>query len=106
MPTLQCPIEQPLCGAAATQIWTVRSVTRDRFKLNYPLLYCGSVDDSNVDKQLKSQLENFFAYPTTLFIDKKGKVRAVHAGFHGPGTGDQFPFQVQKLHELAAQVAR
>jgi hypothetical protein len=79
---------------------------RDRFKLTYPLLYCGSVDDSNVDKQLKNQLDNFFAYPTTLFIDKKGKVQTVHSGFQGPGTGDQYPVQIQKLHELAEQAIR
>jgi thiol-disulfide isomerase/thioredoxin len=79
---------------------------RDRFGLTYPLLYCGSVDDSNVDQKLKSQLENFFAYPTTLFIDKTGKVRTIHAGFHGPGTGDQYEPQVQRLQSLAAEIAR
>jgi hypothetical protein len=73
---------------------------RDRFALTFPLLYCGSVDDSNLDNQLKNQLQNFFAFPTTLFIDKKGKVRAVHSGFRGPGTGDEFDRQIQKLHEL------
>jgi thiol-disulfide isomerase/thioredoxin len=79
---------------------------RDRYKLTYPLLYCGSVDDANLDKQLKSQLEDFFAFPTTLFIDKKGKVQTVHSGFQGPGTGDRYPLQVQKLHELAQQAIR
>jgi thiol-disulfide isomerase/thioredoxin len=79
---------------------------RDRFKLTYPLLYCGSVDDANVDKQLNNQLDNFFAYPTTLFIDKKGKVQTIHSGFQGPGTGDQYPVQIQKLHELAEQAIR
>lgn len=74
---------------------------RDRYKLTYPLLYCGSVDDANVEKQLKSQIVNFFAYPTTLFIDKRGKVQAIHWGFQGPGTGDRYPLQVRKLHDLA-----
>jgi thiol-disulfide isomerase/thioredoxin len=79
---------------------------RDRFKLTYPLLFCGSVDDANLDKHIKNQLPNFFAFPTTLFIDRKGKVQAVHSGFRGPGTGDQYPLQIQKLHELAAQAIR
>ena len=79
---------------------------RDRLKLTYPLLYCGSVDDANVDKQLRNQLQNFFAYPTTLFIDRKGKVQAIHSGFRGPGTGDQFPLQIQKLHELASRTVQ
>jgi thiol-disulfide isomerase/thioredoxin len=76
---------------------------RDRYGLTYPLLYCGSLDDTNVDQRINSQLDNFFAYPTTLFVDKKGKVQTIHSGFRGPGTGDQYPLQIQKLHELAEQ---
>ena len=79
---------------------------RDRYKLTYPLLYCGSVDDANVEKQLKSQIENFFAYPTALFIDKRGKVQGIHWGFQGPGTGDRYPQQVKRLHDLAQQAQR
>jgi thiol-disulfide isomerase/thioredoxin len=79
---------------------------RDRFKLTYPLLYCGSVDDANLDKQLRNQLQNIFAFPTTLFIDKKGRVQTIHSGFHGPGTGDLFPLQIQKLHDLAQAAVR
>jgi thiol-disulfide isomerase/thioredoxin len=76
---------------------------KGRYGLTYPLLYCGSTDDANVDKRLKNQLDNFFAYPTTLFIDKKGKVQSIHSGFQGPGTGDRYPLQVKKLHELTQQ---
>ncbi len=79
---------------------------RYRLGLTYPLLYCGSVDDADVDSQIRNQLENFFAYPTTLFVGRSGKVQAVHVGFRGPGTGDQFPLQIQKLHELASMAVR
>jgi thiol-disulfide isomerase/thioredoxin len=79
---------------------------KDRYGLTYPLLYCGSTDDANVDKRLKNQLDNFFAYPTTLFIDKKGKVQSIHSGFQGPGTGDRYPLQVKKLHELTQKALR
>jgi thiol-disulfide isomerase/thioredoxin len=81
------------------------SLFRDRYGLTYPLLYCGSLDDANVDKQIKSQLDNFFAYPTTLFVDKQGKVKTIHSGFRGPGTGtDQHAEQLRKLEELVQQV--
>jgi hypothetical protein len=33
------------------------------------------------------QLERFVAYPTSLFIDRQGKVRRIHTGFSGPATG-------------------
>ena len=61
-----------------------------RFGLTYPVLFCGDLSDSNVDRQLKNQLENFFAFPTTLFVDRTGKVKTIHSGFKGPGTGNEF----------------
>jgi len=33
------------------------------------------------------QLRNFSAYPTTIFLDRHGRVRLIHAGFSGPATG-------------------
>ncbi len=77
---------------------------RDRFGLTYTLLFCGSLEDRNIDKQLRSQLVNFFAYPTTIFIDRSGKVQAVHSGFKGPGTGEEFQFQVRDFHELTRKL--
>ena len=79
---------------------------RDRFGITFPLLFCGSMDDANLNNRLKSQLDNFFAYPTTLFISKEGKVQAIHSGFKGPGTGEEFQSQVQEFHSLAKQLVR
>ena len=35
-------------------------------------------------------LDHFSAYPTTIFIDRKGDVRKIHTGFSGPATGDHY----------------
>lgn len=32
-------------------------------------------------------LHKINGYPTTFIIDKQGKVREIHTGFSGPGTG-------------------
>jgi thiol-disulfide isomerase/thioredoxin len=76
----------------------------DRFGLTYPLLFCGSIDDDNVDKQINSQLNDFFAYPTSIFVDKNHKVRAIHSGFKGPGTGDEFQAQIREFQELSRRL--
>jgi thiol-disulfide isomerase/thioredoxin len=79
---------------------------KDRFGLKYTLLFCGSLDDENVKKQLHSQLDNFFAYPTAIFIDRNHQVRTIHSGFKGPGTGDEFQAQVREFQELTAQLVK
>jgi hypothetical protein len=35
-------------------------------------------------------LSKFLAFPTTVFIDKKGNVRKIHTGFTGPATGGHY----------------
>jgi hypothetical protein len=77
---------------------------RDRFGLTYPLLFCGSLDDDNVDKQINSQLDNFFAYPTAIFVDRNRRVQAIHSGFKGPGTGDAFQAQIREFQELSRRL--
>lgn len=79
---------------------------QDRLGLTYTLLFCGSIDDANVNRRLRGQLDNFFAYPTTLFIGRDGKVKTVNSGFKGPGTGEEFQAQVREFHELAAKLVK
>ncbi|HNQ26578.1 MAG TPA: TlpA family protein disulfide reductase, partial [Aquaticitalea sp.] len=30
------------------------------------------------------------SFPTTIYIDKTGKVRKIHTGFNGPATGEKY----------------
>ncbi len=75
-----------------------------RFGLTFPLLFCGSTDDKYVRPKLRDQMTNFYAYPTALFIDKKGKVRFIHVGFKGPGTGEEFQAEVKHLYDVVKQL--
>ncbi len=77
---------------------------RDRFGITFPLLYCGTTDDPNVDARLNSQLKDFFAYPTALFIDRNGRVQSIHVGFKGPGTGEEYQRQVQEFYEVVRKL--
>lgn len=79
---------------------------KDRFGLTYTVLFNGSLDDENVRKQIHSQVDNFFAYPTAIFIDKNHKVRSIHSGFKGPGTGEEFQKQIREFQELAAGLVK
>lgn len=62
---------------------------RDKFSLQYQTLIAGSSDKERAAEKLP-ELNHVLAFPTTIFIDKRGEVRRVHTGFTGPGTGDHY----------------
>ena len=77
-----------------------------RFGITYTIIYCGSTNDANVELRLRTQLNGFYAYPTTLFVDKKSVVKKIHVGFNGPGTGEEYRRQVQQYYEIANQLVK
>jgi thiol-disulfide isomerase/thioredoxin len=54
--------------------------------IDYPTLIAGISDKDEAAKALP-QLTGVFAFPTTIFVDRSGVVRKIHAGFSGPATG-------------------
>jgi thiol-disulfide isomerase/thioredoxin len=77
---------------------------RDRFGITYPILYCGSLEEENVAARLRSQLEDFFSYPTTIFIDRAGKVTEIHTGFNGPGAGRRWEEQIAEFEAAVNKI--
>lgn len=59
-----------------------------RFQIKYPILITGvSVSDTLRTEKTLPQLDKIRAFPTTIFLDKKGNIRKIHSGFDGPATG-------------------
>ena len=65
---------------------TVLSRLVKRYDTTYDILFAGKLGDDATAKALP-QVSKIMGYPTTIFIDKKGKVRKIHTGFNGPATG-------------------
>jgi len=59
---------------------------RERHASSYPVLIAGPADKAQASAAFPA-LDRVRAYPTTIFLDGQGKVRAVHTGFDGPATG-------------------
>ena len=66
---------------------------RERFNIGYDVAVAGVSNKDSVAKSLP-QLAKFLAFPTTIFLDKKGNVRKIHTGFAGPGTGKYYQEEV------------
>lgn len=76
----------------------------DRFKIQYPILLAGTNDKAEASKALPA-LSGVVAFPTTIFIDKKGTVRHIHTGFSGPGTGVYYDRYVNEFNALVDKLA-
>ena len=71
------------------------------YGIHYTVLLGGETDSA---KAKLTQAVNWNAWPTTFFVGRDGLVRAVHAGFPSPGSGEvyrqtaqQFTSMVEKL---------
>jgi thiol-disulfide isomerase/thioredoxin len=64
-------------------------IFRRKHGLEYPVLMAGTTSEGQIAQTLP-QLQNFGAYPTTIFLGRDGRVRKIHAGFSGPATGHHF----------------
>jgi thiol-disulfide isomerase/thioredoxin len=64
---------------------------QSKIGIDYPVLLAqyGGADKSKAQEKLP-MLNHVLSYPTSIFIDKKGKVRKIHTGFNGPATGDKY----------------
>jgi len=62
---------------------------KDRFDIGYDLVVAGISDKAAAAKALPA-LNHVLSFPTTIFIGRDGKVRKIHTGFSGPGTGKYY----------------
>jgi thiol-disulfide isomerase/thioredoxin len=68
----------------------------ERYGLEYTLLLAGISDKAKAAATLPD-LSAVIAYPTSIFIGRDGRVRKIHSGFNGPGTGVHHEELVQEL---------
>jgi thiol-disulfide isomerase/thioredoxin len=71
---------------------------RDKFRIPFPLLLAGTSDVEAIEAALP-QLRGAGAFPTIVFLGRDGRVRRVHAGFHGLAAGAQHQRQVREFEE-------
>jgi peroxiredoxin len=71
-----------------------------RYGIEYTVLLGGETDSA---KEKLAQAKNWDAWPTTFFIGRDGRVRAVHTGFPSKASGDLY---IKATEDFSAQVEK
>lgn len=66
--------------------------------------YYGGVAKKSVSAQVFPFLSDITAYPTSVFIDKRGNIRKIQSGFTGPGTGAYYEDYIKETRDFLAEL--
>jgi hypothetical protein len=74
-----------------------------KFDVHYDFVIGGTNDKEKAAETLP-MLNKVVAFPTTIFIGKDGKVKKIHTGFSGPGTGIYYEEFIQDFNETVNEL--
>jgi thiol-disulfide isomerase/thioredoxin len=71
----------------------------ERHGADWPVLIAGLADKAKASAELPV-LDRVRAFPTTIFLNARNEIVAVHTGFNGPATGDEHRRQQREFEGL------
>lgn len=74
-----------------------------KLDVDYNFLVAGTSDKKEAAKTLP-MLNHVLSFPTSIFIDRQGKVRKIHTGFTGPGTGEHYEQFIKEFTEITDEL--
>lgn len=78
-----------------------------RFDVQYPILLTGvTVSDQKKTEKTLPQLTDIKVFPTTVFIDKTGKISSVETNFYGPATGQHYLKYKEEFEKTVNQLLK
>lgn len=74
-----------------------------KWAVPYEFVIAGVNDKAKASETLPA-LNRVLAFPTTIFIGKDGKVKHIHTGFSGPGTGIYFEQFKERFNQIVNEL--
>ena len=80
---------------------------KERLGISYPIALAqfGGASKEKAAEKLP-MLNHVLSYPTTIYIDKQGKVKKIHTGFNGPATGEKFEQFKQNFEKTITELVK
>lgn len=72
---------------------------KEKLDVDYDFVIAGTSSTKSASESLP-MLNKVMSFPTSIIIDKKGKVRRIHTGFSGPATGIYYEEFVDEFNTL------
>ena len=72
---------------------------KEKLNVDYDFVIAGTSTTKSASESLP-MLNKIISFPTSIIIDKKGKVRRIHTGFSGPATGVYYEEFVDDFNQL------
>jgi thiol-disulfide isomerase/thioredoxin len=76
---------------------------RERYSLPWEIVAAGVSDKQQTASTLPA-IETIKSYPTTIWVNPDGTVRAIHSGFAGPATGEAWEATQAELERLTREI--
>ena len=76
---------------------------KEKLDVPYDFLIAGTSSTKSASESLP-MLNKVMSFPTTIIIDKKGKVRRIHTGFSGPATGVYYEEFVDDFNQFMQEL--
>jgi len=76
---------------------------KQKLNVPYEVLFAGTTSQESRSEALP-MLNKVMSFPTSIMLDKDHKVRRIHTGFSGPGTGDYYDKFVEEFNLQITQL--
>lgn len=76
-----------------------------RMEIPYTICYAGSASKEEASETFP-MLNEIISFPTSILVDRNGKIRYIHTGFSGPATGQVYEDYMKELRELIEKLLK
>ena len=76
---------------------------KEKLSVPYDFLIAGTSSTESASESLP-MLNKVMSFPTSIIIDKQGKVRRIHTGFSGPATGVYYEEFVDDFNQFMQEL--